>query len=99
MGRRALVPPGATLFEAARRAGIQLAAACGGQGTCGQCVLTIIDGQVSPLTAEEAEYLEIVDLQEHRRLACCTRPYSPVVVRIPNSSLFPAGQEGDEIGG
>ena len=31
------VPEGTTVLEAARRLGLELAAPCGGNGTCGKC--------------------------------------------------------------
>lgn len=36
-----LVPPGATVLEAARQAGIALATPCGGKGTCGKCLVRL----------------------------------------------------------
>ena len=37
IGRRAHCEAGLTVLEIAHRAGVQLAAVCGGKGTCGQC--------------------------------------------------------------
>ncbi|MCX5644450.1 MAG: ASKHA domain-containing protein [Phycisphaerae bacterium] len=40
-GREISIHEGATLLEAARQAGIILATACGGKGTCGKCALRL----------------------------------------------------------
>ena len=53
MGKRARGDPGTTLLEAARESGIQLASACGGEGSCGQCQVVLLQGEVSPPTPDE----------------------------------------------
>jgi uncharacterized 2Fe-2S/4Fe-4S cluster protein (DUF4445 family) len=40
------VSPGTELLEAARRAGVGLDAFCGGQGTCGTCLVRVATGRV-----------------------------------------------------
>jgi uncharacterized 2Fe-2S/4Fe-4S cluster protein (DUF4445 family) len=68
--RRAEVPAGATLHEAAIRAGIEdLELPCGGQGTCGLCLVEIVASSGG----------------DARRLvpACQTKVREDVTVRIP----------------
>ncbi|MBW1685968.1 MAG: DUF4445 domain-containing protein [Deltaproteobacteria bacterium] len=51
------VSPGTELLEAARRAGVELDAFCGGQGTCGTCRVRVATGWVdmdASVPAEEA---------------------------------------------
>lgn len=42
--RRVRVAPGTTLLDAARRAGLPVASACGADGVCGRCGLEIVEG-------------------------------------------------------
>jgi ferredoxin len=85
------VSPGAKLLEAARRAGIQLASKCNGQGDCGECCVIILEGQVSPLMQEELDLFTPAELKECYRLACCTRAYGPARVLI----IGPLRRPGD----
>ena len=78
----AVVSLGTSLLEAARRAGIQLASNCNGQGECGECCLIVLEGQVSALTPEEQEFFSAAELEEGYRLACCTRAYGPARVQL-----------------
>ena len=43
-GRSVRVPAGTTLLEAARRAELPVARACGAEGLCGRCGLRILSG-------------------------------------------------------
>ncbi|HAL62176.1 MAG TPA: hypothetical protein DCP08_07210, partial [Chloroflexi bacterium] len=61
---------GSSLLEAAREAGVGLAALCGGQGRCGRCKVQVISGAVSPLSAAEKEFLSEKELALGFRLAC-----------------------------
>ena len=56
-GRCVVVAAGSTLLAAARRAGLPLAAACGGDALCGRCGVTLLSGAgaVSPEDAAEAK--------------------------------------------
>ncbi len=42
--RHVRVPSGTSLLEAARRAGLPVAAACSGEGACARCALVILIG-------------------------------------------------------
>ena len=44
IGRRVKVSPGTTILEAARLAGIELVAVCGGAATCGRCKVRLCQG-------------------------------------------------------
>ncbi len=82
LGRRARVPQGATLLEAARQAGVGLNAICGGMGACGTCRVRVVAGEVSPPTETERD-----SLAEGFRLACQTRVLSDVRVDVPPTSI------------
>ncbi len=86
-GLRVAVRAGDTLLEAALRAGINLWASCGGQGTCGQCSVVVVSGSVSAVVQDEFEFLTQAELENKRRLACCVRVFGPVKVTIPLSSF------------
>ncbi len=86
MGKSAVVPAGTSIMDAARSAGINLSATCGGKGFCGQCRIIIIDGKVSsPLQNEDASSSS-KDKTKGHRLACCTFPEGDVKVHIPEGS-------------
>lgn len=86
-GRRGEVPKGSTLLEAARWAGIELNSTCGGQGSCGQCQVVVLEGQVSEPSLDEVSLLGQADIARGRRLACLTRVYSSVIAEIPRDSI------------
>ncbi len=87
IGRHWPCQKGISLLEAAREAGLQLVADCGGAGTCGRCRVKIIEGQVSPPTSEESLLLSAADLDSGVRLACQTRALGDLVVHIPPQSI------------
>ncbi len=63
------VAVGQKLLDVLTNANLQLPAACGGRGTCGQCKITVIaGGGVAKLT--ETALLNKVELNAHTRLAC-----------------------------
>ncbi len=90
IGRRGEAEEGETILEVARRAGIGLAAVCGGQGTCGRCRVRVVEGRVSSLTSAEAKVLSQGEQDQGCRLACQTRLYGPLKLHIPARSLTAA---------
>jgi uncharacterized 2Fe-2S/4Fe-4S cluster protein (DUF4445 family) len=87
LGKRVEAHPGETLLEAARAAGIDLVAVCGGEGTCGQCRVQLIHAQLGrPTLVEEAEFTP-AELAAGWRLACQTEITGPLKVMIPPDSL------------
>ncbi len=80
--RVARVPLGSTLLDAARRAGLPVAHACGGGGLCGRCGLRIVAGGESlaaPSAAEQrAKERNRVDAE--LRLACRVELRGPLEV-------------------
>lgn len=71
-GRTVSVPLGTTLLEAARAAGIEIDAPCGGTGTCGSCQVRAT-GALSAATRSERELLGGAGVAAGKRLACRTR--------------------------
>lgn len=78
---------GSSLLEAAREAGVGLAALCGGQGRCGHCKVQVISGPVSPPTAAEEELLRGKELALGFRLACQVKVRGDIKVLLPLESL------------
>jgi ferredoxin len=81
-GRALEVAPGTTLFEAARRAGLPLAGACGAGGLCARCGLRVLAGaaQLSPESEAEARAKLRNRIDPAWRLACQAEVRGPVEV-------------------
>lgn len=99
-GRTVTVEKGKTALEAAQIAGAGLLATCGGQASCGSCVIQL---QKRAITSEptdvEKEHLTESELLSGYRLACHTRLQKPSVITIPPRSLSALQRlqvEGDE---
>lgn len=87
IGRRAIIPAGKTLLDAAQSAGVELMSICGGVGACNSCKVHLMSGEVSPPTeVEEAEFTR-EELARGLRLACQAYPLSDVKIDIPPESL------------
>jgi len=91
IGRRIRVEPGTTLLDAAQRAGVLLTSICGGEGSCGRCIVRVMSGQVSPPTAIERGELGPDQTAAGWRLACQTTIASdPCIIHVPPDSLATA---------
>ncbi|UCE85725.1 MAG: (2Fe-2S)-binding protein [Deltaproteobacteria bacterium] len=79
------VPVGTTLLEAARRASLPIARACGADGICGRCGMEILAGAdgLPPETRRELDAKRRNRVPEHQRLACRVAPTSAVAVTTP----------------
>jgi ferredoxin len=71
-GRTLRVALGTTLLEAARRAGLPMASACGADGLCARCGVRVIAGagSLSPETEAEARQKRRNRIDPALRLAC-----------------------------
>ena len=55
LDRRVVARAGETVLQTARRLGVRIVGACGGQGSCGSCVVHLLEGEVERLApAHEA---------------------------------------------
>ncbi|MCB9134385.1 MAG: DUF4445 domain-containing protein [Anaerolineales bacterium] len=88
VGKRVNVPAETTLLDAARLAGIDITAACGGEGNCGQCQVVPLTGETTPLNSDEEFLISEKDRAQGYRLACCTKILSDVKVHLPKDSLI-----------
>ena len=78
-GRTVWVQPGATLLEAARAGGVDLATGCE-RGQCGTDPVEIEAGELEPPGAEERATLERMGLSREYRLSCSAKLRCGVVV-------------------
>jgi len=76
-GKRATVVPGTTLLEAARLAGENIMAPCGGKGTCGKCAVRVVRGEVGSVRP----MARAVRLPKGMYLACLAEVEGPLTVR------------------
>jgi uncharacterized 2Fe-2S/4Fe-4S cluster protein (DUF4445 family) len=100
VGRRGDCPEGATLLNCARQLGVDLVNLCGGTGSCGRCIVQIMEGDVSEPVPDESEFLSPEQLATGYRLACQTVPMGDCKVRVPPESLTAPQRtqvEGEEI--
>lgn len=75
-----------SILEAALENGIDLDNVCGANGVCGTCQVHIEYGHdnLSPITAEEQELLEMTEfIPGKSRLACQTRVFGDIGLTIP----------------
>jgi uncharacterized 2Fe-2S/4Fe-4S cluster protein (DUF4445 family) len=75
-----------SVFEVARRAGIEVTTACVGKATCGLCRVKIVDGEahLTPFNAAERKHLGNVYFINKLRLSCQARVgEGDVVVELP----------------
>ena len=91
--------PGQNLLEALTAAGVFMESPCGGQGTCGKCLVKIIQGPVSAPADDEVKLLGQTKLQEGYRLACLLCPEGDLTVSLPEGRkkhrILTAGQAPD----
>ncbi len=75
--------PGESLLDAARRHGIPMVAACGGEAACTTCRVLVVEGAeaMGAPPSEEAALLAPLRSNGNIRLACRAVPEGPVVVR------------------
>jgi uncharacterized 2Fe-2S/4Fe-4S cluster protein (DUF4445 family) len=88
IGKRVDVAKDSTLLDAARQAGIGLAAVCGGEGTCGRCRVVLMSGEVTPPVDADRRFLSQMELSSGQRLACRCHIHSNVKVQVPKASLI-----------
>lgn len=71
-GRTVRVVTGSSLLEAARRAGLPLASACGGGALCGRCGVQVLAGgrALPPEGEPESRARRMNRAPEGQRLAC-----------------------------
>jgi 2Fe-2S ferredoxin len=86
-GRQVRVPAGTSLLEAARRAGLPVASACGAGGICARCGLTILSvsggPELAPESDSESRAKRANRVDPALRLACRIALAADLVVTAP----------------
>ena len=70
---------GENLLKVARRAGIAIDAPCSGNGSCGKCLVQLVEGD---LDSPKSCYISDTDYAEGWRLACLSRVAGDATVRL-----------------
>jgi uncharacterized 2Fe-2S/4Fe-4S cluster protein (DUF4445 family) len=80
-GNSVEVPEGTTIAGAVKKAGLPLSFPCGGEGTCGGCVVRIIKGkyEMKPTAAHSASFRK-----EGYVLACQTKMNGDLTIALPH---------------
>ena len=79
-----------SVFAAARRAGVRIVGACGGRGSCGSCIVRVVEGRVH--RAGEGSHKKWLR-------ACCVQPRSDLTLEIAPRSLAPVVRADVHTGG
>ena len=81
---------GSNLLEAARKAGVEIVAPCGGKGTCGKCIVKISSGDVE---SNSLGVLNADELADGYVLACKTKiNNTPLTVEVPEQIGMKGGK-------
>ncbi len=86
-GKSVFVLKGASLVEAAGKAGIILETPCGGKGVCGKCRVRVAKGEVE-CTPACREQLSEDEIAQGYRLACQTHVHSDAVIEVPAETRY-----------
>lgn len=87
VGKRVNLNPGGSLLDAARSASVGLASVCGGAGTCGECKIKLISGDLTPPTLLEQTTFGPDALSDGWRLACQAVALTDIKLYIPIESI------------
>ena len=87
-GKKCRISGGQSILEAARLAGIDILAACGGVGSCGTCLVKIYQGTVTDLKTIEKEILSEEQISQGYRLACQSVPLTDLQIWLPDDSVL-----------
>lgn len=86
MSRMVTMPPGKTVLDAIRAAGIQFEAICGGKAQCGKCRVIRIRGDCSEDQDICSQCLSPGERRHGYKLACITKVWSDAEFTIPVES-------------
>src|ERR1017187_5785300 len=93
-GQTVQVAPQTRLLDAARQAGGDIESPCGGEGTCGKCLLRVTRGEVD---SRSLGTLPDAAVAEEYVLACATRVLGEdLTVEVPDQAAREGGQFASE---
>lgn len=78
LGASVIADAGSTLLEVCDSHGLPMETSCGGFAACNSCRLRLVSGELSPLDASEAPFLDRPD----QRLGCQARVVGDVTLRL-----------------
>jgi uncharacterized 2Fe-2S/4Fe-4S cluster protein (DUF4445 family) len=94
-GKTLQVPPQTQLLDAARKAGLEIESPCGGEGTCGKCIVRVVRGEVD---SRSLGLLPHTAVAEGYVLACATRVLNEdLLVEVPERADLEGGKFAPEI--
>jgi uncharacterized 2Fe-2S/4Fe-4S cluster protein (DUF4445 family) len=79
---------GKSVLDTSREAGIYIPSDCNGKGQCGRCLVRLLEGNISPFTGEESDFINIVDRKQGYRLACRARILGEATLWVPNDQIL-----------
>ena len=87
-GRRGRFSQGTTALQAAHELGVDINSICGGSGSCGKCIVKIVQGSESlnKPTQDETDFIGMERIGKGFRLACCTVLNGDAVIHVPKES-------------
>ena len=92
-GRRSEVDAGKTVLEAAQALGVAIESVCGGNVSCGKCLVRVepgskapIEEALSPFTSEEGRFIGEVARRQGYRLACAASVREDIAVSVPEET-------------
>ncbi len=78
---------GESVFHSARRGGVRIVGACGGRGTCGSCMVRVVEGEFRRLHAADGEI--VAGSRRKWQRACQIVADSDCVIEVSARSLAP----------
>lgn len=87
---------GESLLLLCQKAGIPVAANCGGKGICGKCRVRFLKGAPLP-TAQERRFFSPDELRQGYRLACLSRLYTDCEIEVPKLRKVDAVSKAPDI--
>lgn len=85
-GRRGEIDEGETVLEASRELGVGIESLCGGAKACGKCRIRLEEGDLSPFTTEEENFISPSERGEGYRLACAAEIRGDALLFVPEES-------------
>jgi uncharacterized 2Fe-2S/4Fe-4S cluster protein (DUF4445 family) len=90
IGRRVSCLNGESILDAVQRSGIMLNVTCGGEGICGNCIIRVMAGAVSPPNLNEESELGLDHIKANWRLACQVKILGDARIHIPPETFATA---------
>ncbi len=86
-GKRVQIEDGKSILEAAQIGGVDIVSICGGKSTCGKCkILVGKNAPVNEVSSEEKHVLSREEIEKGIRLACLTKAFGDLIVKVPEYS-------------